>query len=194
MYKVGLTGNLYSGIEDVCLTFKEKGIPVFDADVILKFVLNWEQETLRDVRIQFSADVFQSGFIKSSSFNTDQKTNRLIDVARDKVMNKYREFIKKNGNSKFVIFKSHFLYESNFVKEMDYNISIHKPKEERIKALKKDTNVFGYLAQEYLEPEMPELSKNKTSNFIINNSDLSNSLDKQIDYIITEIDSKIKKP
>lgn len=191
MYKVGLTGNLYSGIEEVCDIFKEKGIPVFDADVVLKFILNWEQDTIRDIRIQFSSEVFSGGFLKDSAFNTDQKINRLIDVAKDKVLFKYKQFSKKNGNSKFVVFKSHFLFESDFCKSMDYNVSIHSSKEDRVKKLKEEAQVMSYIAHEYLEPEMPEGAKNKISNFIINNAGNSNTLGKQIDFIIKSVGEKV---
>jgi dephospho-CoA kinase len=191
MYKVGLTGNLYSGVEEVCDIFKEKGIPVFDADVVLKFILNWEQDTIRDIRIQFSSEVFSGGFLKFSSFNTDQKINRLIDIAKDKVLAKYIQFSNKNANSKFVVFKSHFLFESDFSKHMDYNVSIHSSKEERVKRLKKDTEVMSYMAHEYLEPEMPEGAKNKISNFIINNAGNSNTLSDQIDFIIKSVGEKV---
>lgn len=190
MYRVGLTGNSYSGIDDISEIFREKGIPVFDADVVLKFILNWEQDTIRDIRIQFSSEVFSGGFMKESSFNTDQKINRLIDVAKDKLMNKYRIYVKRNPNAKFVLFKSHFLFESGFDKYMDFNVSIHCPKEERVQKLKKDANVMTYLAQEYLEPEMTENAKNKLSNFIINNSDNSGSIKEQIDFLINNISER----
>jgi dephospho-CoA kinase len=190
MYRVGLTGNLYSGIYEISDIFREKGIPVFDADVVLKFILNWEQDTIRDIRIQFSSEVFSAGFLKESSFNTDQKINRLIDVAKDKLMNRYRLYVKKNPNAKFVVFKSHFLFESGFDKYMDFKVSTHCPKEERVKKLKTEANVMTYLAQEYLEAEMPENAKNKLSNFIINNSDNSGSISEQIDFLINKISEK----
>ena len=39
MIKVGLSGNRYSGKNRVVAMFKQIGIPVFEADVILKFIL-----------------------------------------------------------------------------------------------------------------------------------------------------------
>jgi dephospho-CoA kinase len=40
MFKVGLTGNRYSGKDTVASLFNKISIPVFDADVIVKFLIN----------------------------------------------------------------------------------------------------------------------------------------------------------
>jgi len=39
MIKVGLSGNRYSGKTAVSKMFKQIGIPVFDADIVLKFII-----------------------------------------------------------------------------------------------------------------------------------------------------------
>ena len=46
MIKVGLSGNRYSGKSTVCKLFKQIGIPVFEADVILKFIISRDLETI----------------------------------------------------------------------------------------------------------------------------------------------------
>ena len=40
MIKIGLTGNRYSGKDRVCKIFEQISIPVFQADVVLKFIIN----------------------------------------------------------------------------------------------------------------------------------------------------------
>ena len=38
--KVGFTGNRFSGKTRVSKVFKQIGIPIFDADVVLAFIIN----------------------------------------------------------------------------------------------------------------------------------------------------------
>ena len=57
MIKVGLTGNRYSG-KDVCSKiFQQIDVPVFNADIVLKFILNYNYEINYKIRNAFG-DVF----------------------------------------------------------------------------------------------------------------------------------------
>ena len=40
MIKVGLSGNRYAGKDAVSRLFEQIRVPVFDADIVLKFILN----------------------------------------------------------------------------------------------------------------------------------------------------------
>jgi dephospho-CoA kinase len=57
MIKVGLTGNRFSGKDTVCKLFEQIGVPVFNADVVLKFILNYNYEINYKIRNIFG-DVF----------------------------------------------------------------------------------------------------------------------------------------
>ena len=44
MLKVGLSGNRYAGKDAVSRLFEQIRVPVFDADIVLKFILNYNFE------------------------------------------------------------------------------------------------------------------------------------------------------
>ena len=44
MIKVGLSGNRYAGKDAVSRLFEQIRVPVFDADIVLKFILNYNFE------------------------------------------------------------------------------------------------------------------------------------------------------
>ena len=50
MIKVGLSGNRYSGKTAISKMFKQIGIPVFDADIVLKFIIGHCLETNRIIK------------------------------------------------------------------------------------------------------------------------------------------------
>ena len=58
MITLGLSGSRYSGKKTTVEVFKRIGIPVFDADLILKFILNHNHELLSDVRREIGSDLF----------------------------------------------------------------------------------------------------------------------------------------
>jgi dephospho-CoA kinase len=49
MIKVGLSGNRYSGKNRIAKIFTQIGVPVFEADVILKFILNHNHELQAEI-------------------------------------------------------------------------------------------------------------------------------------------------
>lgn len=193
MKKIGITGSLYSGVDKVCDEFNRNGVPVFDADVILKFLLNWDVDIINDIKIKFGRDVYQGGELRGSVFNNDQKMNSLIDLTKTKLMNAYENFCNRSVNSKFVLFKSHFIFESRLNNQMDSVINVYMPKEDRIKEIKKHIDTFTYLIQEYLSNELPDLQRSNLSNFVVSNYVNSEPLDVQVKKIIKEINGDNKR-
>jgi dephospho-CoA kinase len=59
MLKVGLSGNRYAGKDAVSRLFEQIKIPVFDADIVLKFILNYNFEINYKIRGAFG-DAFSA--------------------------------------------------------------------------------------------------------------------------------------
>ena len=79
MIKVGLSGNRYSGKDRVASLFNQIGVPIFNADVILKFILSCNYEVLGKIKEKFGGLRF---YINSGS---GEIFNR-ISEAEDKSM------------------------------------------------------------------------------------------------------------
>ena len=60
MINIGLTGNICSGYEQVAEIFKVFHAPVFDADIVLKFLLNYRQDIIRPIKIKFGS-IYEKG-------------------------------------------------------------------------------------------------------------------------------------
>ena len=96
MIKVGLTGNRFSGKDTVCKLFEQIGVPVFNADVVLKFILNYNYEINYKIRNVFG-DVFslKGDLLDISKFSDQKKFNDLIDIIEYELLNAYDVFNKK---------------------------------------------------------------------------------------------------
>jgi dephospho-CoA kinase len=57
MIKVGLSGR-YSGKDRTARVFKQIGVPIFEADVILKFILNYNEELIDLIKIKIGSEYF----------------------------------------------------------------------------------------------------------------------------------------
>ena len=206
MIKIGLSGNRFSGKKRVIKLFKQIGVPVFDADIILKFILNYNYEINYKIRSTFG-DVFskKGDLLDIGKFKNDKEFNDLIDVIEYELLNAYEVFNIKNSNSIYTIFYSSILYEREWQKIMDYNINVYCSPEERIsrclkdQKIKDDGKMETYWVKQLMATEMSDIVKNSLANFTISNykaayniygdlCDQVNSIDQKIidDYLLNE--------
>ena len=192
MIKVGLTGNRYSG-KDVCSKiFQQIDVPVFNADIVLKFILNYNYEINYKIRNAFG-DVFSlnGDLLDINKFSEKRKFDDLIDIIEYELLNAYDEFNKRNKQKIYTIFHSSILFEREWHKIMDYNICVFSSKEERINRCKKITNLEEYRLKQLMGSEMGDLVKNSLSDFIISNYSLDVNIHGDTFDQINKIDQEI---
>jgi dephospho-CoA kinase len=191
MYKVGLTGNLYSGYEDVAIQFKKLGVPVFDADIVSKFMIHYDELVSREIRIRFGESAFQHGFLNEKTFNTTPKLELLLDTINKKLIQSWERFRLKYIDSDYVIFKYALLFERSVDTSMDYTICSFKPKEERILSLKESEGLPFIEAYSLIENGPDDIEKNKLATYIVHNYPEAQSLETQVAWIHKKISSKL---
>jgi len=170
MLKIGLTGNVCSGMDKVGDLFKTLGVPVFDADVALKFIINYREDVIRLLKGQFGKDIYNNGIIDGSKFNTP-KFNVLLDIAQIELLKLYESWRFFNKDASYTIFKSSILFERGLDSLMNYTISSFLPKNERAVEVAKKYGIRLVEACDVVEDEMDELEKNKKATFIIHTYD-----------------------
>lgn len=175
MIKVGLTGNFWSGYNEVAEIFEEKGIDVFDADLILKFILLYSQEHISKIQKKFGKDIYQSGLLDLKYFDNNKKFNELLDIVQLDLIKSYEKWRIKNWNSNYTIFKSSILFEREMDKHMNFTISTNRPSVLRKWDIMQHTEISKVTVDYIIDNEMDEYIKNKKSTYQINNglSDMS---------------------
>jgi len=173
MYKVGLTGNFYSGYNEVAEIFEAKGVPVFDADVVLKFMLNYSEKHVRKIKEKFGNDIYKMCLLDTKMLNTNKDFDKLLDVVELDLIKSYEKWRIKNYNSHYTIFKSSILFERKINTSMNFNISVFRPKTERRRELTTFTSIPPLTIDNIIDNEMDELQKNGKSDYVIHNYGIS---------------------
>ncbi len=168
MIKVGLSGNRYSGKDEVSNVFRKISIPVFEADVVLKFIIHHDAQVNQQIRNKLSLLFGTSGDYVSPEFaRTKQEIDIILECAQHELFTAYDEFCYKNKSSIYTIFKSSLLYEKNWQKLMNYSINVFAPKITRMERFQeitgKKVSDIAYL----LKNEIDDLDKNKMANFVV---------------------------
>lgn len=170
MLKIGLTGNLCSGYIEVAKILENFDVPVFDADIALKFLLNYREDIIRNIKIQFG-DVFNTGLLDLSKFNTTEKFSRLIDIAQPELLKLYETFRFTNKHASYTVFKSSILFEKGLNLEMNDVICCFSPRETRAFQYSNEMNIPLTESYSVIDSEMDELIKNQRSTWVIHNYD-----------------------
>lgn len=168
MIKVGLSGNRFSGKDEVCNIFRRISIPVFEADVILRFIIHHDLDVNKRIKERLS-DYYNtdSSFISPEFAKSKEEIEIILDCAEHSLLEAYEQFSIKNKSSIYTIFHSSILFEKEWNKLMNFNISVFSPKITRMERFqeltKKKVSDIAFL----LSNEIDELDKNKMANFVV---------------------------
>lgn len=187
--KISLTGNEGSGLHDVANEFQKIGVKVFNADIQLKWLLNFDESVVDSVKRHFGSSSIIAGFINPLSFNSDDKFNRLIDLVEFKLFDQFNKFIHKNGDDNicYYIFLSSLIFERKWYNKFDMTIMVNRSKEERVEHFWRSIGNYSISQCSMLfRNELSQEEKSRNSEFIIDNLS-KNSMRKQV----SDIDSQI---
>jgi len=168
MIKVGLSGNRYSGKTRVANLFKQIGIPVFDADTVLRFILNYNWELLGEIKHELGSEIFQGDYLNFREIKNPEVFNNVLKLVEPDILRAYDRFNKKQ-NSIYTIFHSSILFERGWDKNMDRSISVFSSHTDRISRCKQLTKMGLLVINDLSKTEMDPLEKNRLSDYTIHN-------------------------
>jgi dephospho-CoA kinase len=168
MIKVGLTGNYYSGYNEVSDMFEEMGVPVFDADLAIKFMVNYSNKYTKRIENKFGKDIYYVGLIDLKKLDTDGMDG-LLDILQLDLIKMYEKWRIRHWNSIYTIFKCSVLFERKLNESMNFTISTLRPSNLRKNDLLDETDLPVSKIEEILFGEMDELVKSKKANYTIHN-------------------------
>lgn len=196
MIKIGLSGTRFSGKNEVANLFNEISIPVFDADLVIRFILAHEYNILAEIRDKVGAQYFKHGKLDADMIEKSGVFNKIITIIEPILFDAYHKFENKNKGSIYTIFSSSILFERKWSKKMDYNISVYSPfihRVERAKKIKEKGLETLSSINLFLNKETDELSKNSLADHVIHNYNEFN-IKNQVDKIDQKIiDLYLKK-
>jgi dephospho-CoA kinase len=189
---IGITGGIGSGKSTVCKIFKLLGVPVFEADLVAKTLVNSNTE-IRNGLIQFfGKDIYSRDgrinrkMLANLIFNDDllmEKVNRLVHPV---VRNEYLNWIKQQ-NSAYIIHEAAILFESGFYEMTDYTILVSAPNELRIERVTHRDLITPEMVKSRMLKQWTDEEKRKLASF-----ELVNDNKKLLIPQILEIDKKLK--
>jgi len=194
MLSIGLTGNRMSGKKLVVSVFKQIGVPVFDADLVLKYLLNYRSDITMSILSNMGEKYLYQGYIDLNKFDNDDKFNQLLDLVEFEIMEVYNKFKTRHIGSQYIIFKCSWLFERKINSRFDAIINVFATKDERLLRYRIEKNIPLSDSYTHFKNELSDIYKNINSNYVIHAYDCGLDILDQVNNIDKKIiDSYLQK-
>jgi dephospho-CoA kinase len=191
---IGITGGIGSGKSTVCNVFRILGIPVFEADVVAKQLLNSDDNIKNALIALFGNSIYSpSGKLHREKLATIifhdkallEKVNNLVHPA---VREEYGRWLAQKKEFKYIIHEAAILFESGFYKMMDFTILVTAPEDQRIARVMKRDGTTEAMVKERMKNQWPEEKKISLAYLTLENDNKKLMIPQ-----IISIDEKLKK-
>lgn len=172
--KVGITGGIGSGKSTVCQIFKLLGVPVFEADLVAKQLLNTNSEIKENLIRLFGKEIYTKNIgvdrkkLAGIIFNDDIKLSKVNKLIHPVVLEEFNNWANQQ-NSPYIIHEAAILFESDFYKMMDFNILVSAPEKQRIKRVTKRDGINAEQVKERMAKQWNDDEKRKLASIEIKN-------------------------
>lgn len=173
MIRIGITGGMGAGKSVISEMMRCLGIPVYDADIASKKILNSNTKVKTQLIELLGEEIFSNGqlnrpLMAQLIFNNNElllKTNAIIHPAV------FDDFIawSETQNKEVVACETAILFESGMVSYFDSILMVSAPLEIRIERCIKRNNFTREQVLERIAKQMDESKKIELSDFVIDN-------------------------
>ena len=175
MLKIGLTGGIGSGKSLVASIFKILGIPVFDADLQAKFLMETDTELINFIKVNFGEESYHFNklnrrHLAAIVFSNPAKLEILNSLVHPAVITAAEKWMKIQ-TSPYVIKEAAIMFESGTANHLNYIIGVQAPLTLRIQRTMKRDNTTREEVLLRIDKQLSESIKMKLCDFIITNNE-----------------------
>ncbi|WP_173915871.1 dephospho-CoA kinase [Halobacillus sp. Marseille-Q1614] len=190
---IGLTGSIATGKSTVSQMFKHFEIPVVDADIISREVVNPGEPAYKEIVEQFSEEILnEDGAINRKElgkviFRDKEKRNilnRIVHPQVRKEMKRQRDGYLARGD-KAVVLDIPLLFESKLTDYVDRTLVVYVDSETQLKRLMARDESKEAEAMERIRSQIPASKKAEWADAVIDNSGTREQSFEQLKAILT---------
>ncbi|MBE9532877.1 MAG: dephospho-CoA kinase [Proteobacteria bacterium] len=188
MLKVGLTGGIASGKSTVCDLFSQHNIPIIDADVIAKELVEPNQAALKEIVILFGDDILLNNGsldrkqLRQLIFSDPEAKRQLEDILHPRIR---QQLIQQSSrlSAPYCILVIPLLLEANMLDLVDRVIVVDTDETQQIKRICQRDNISSIDAQAIISSQATIKQRLAIADDIISNNTSIESLALLVDKL-----------
>lgn len=171
--KVGIAGGIGSGKTIVCDIFKVLGVPIYNADLEAKLIMNKSDQVRQAIIATFGDQTYQNGilnreFLAAQVFNDADQLAKLNAIVHPAVIQAAEDWADAQI-APYSLKEASILFESGSYKKLDYTILVTAPVEIRIARVMARDQVTREQVLARMNNQLPDEEKAKLADFVIIN-------------------------
>lgn len=170
---IGLTGGIGTGKSTVANLFKKEGIPVIDADQLVKNIYQ-RNETKKFIKSHFPGAIDQEQIqfkkLREIVFHNEEAKKLVEDYIYALMPDEFKRAYYQFNNPSFIVYDVPLLFEKQLHLLTDLSICIYSPKETQIERVLKRDQISRELAESILAKQFDIEEKRKIADFHIDNT------------------------
>ncbi len=178
MKVIGLTGGIGTGKSTVSKIILDLGLPVLDADVFAREVVESGSFGLKALVQVFGNEILQSkGELDRSKLGqklfSDPGCRRVVEnILHPLIQWRAKQEIERLRceGKKIVFYDAALIFEKDLVKNFDFVVVVHTPEEEQIKRVMARDKLTLEQIKERINSQIPMAHKISKAHFLIDNS------------------------
>lgn len=173
--RIGITGGIGSGKSTASQIFKVLGIPVFDADMAAKNIMNEDESLKQKIKQTFGEASYENGllnrkYIAGIVFNDALKLetlNALVHPATIAMAEKWAQ----QQTTPYTVKEAALFFESGSAAGIDYIIGVYAPQHIRIRRVMQRDHITHEEVLARMSKQIDEEMKMKLCDFVVVNDE-----------------------
>ncbi len=177
MLQAGITGGIGAGKSIVCRLFTLLGVPVFNADLSARLLMESDAQLKEALKELLGSDsYFQDGslnraFIASLAFRDPGLLHKMNALIHPFVIDAYQNWVKQQGNTDYTLLESAIMIETGIHTLLDKVILVDAPEDIRIKRVSERDHRSEDDIKAIITRQWSTDRKKKHASFVILNDD-----------------------
>lgn len=187
---IALTGGIATGKTTVAQYFRDAGIPVIDADKLVKSIYA-KKESFDFVSKNFKQAIVDNTInfktLRELAFQSPTNQTLLENFIYAQMPEAFTEAYKSFGPHNFIVYDVPLLFEKGLNQKTDVSVCTYSPRETQIERLMKRDQINRELSETILSKQMDIEEKKKKSDLFIENTGSHEELKKNFDNLLATL-------
>jgi dephospho-CoA kinase len=189
MIRIALTGSIGMGKSTVAKMFEKAGIPVFDADAVVRQLQGPGGSLVGEIGERFPGCVrcgtLDRECLAEIVLANPEKLSILEGIVHPAVRNAREDFIARHGEAPALIFEIPLLFETGSEKDFDKVIVVSAPPEVQRERVLERTGMSTAKLESILARQMADSEKRRLADFVVDTGTDLSTTEMQIREILS---------
>lgn len=172
--KIGITGGIGAGKSLVSLIFETLGVPVFNADLEARSILESNPEVRDQILSLFGGEAYNGEqpnrpFLAKKVFGNEALRDKLNAIVHPAVGKAFAKWVEKHADADYILKEAAINFETGIYKSLDANILVTAPRELRIKRVVDRDATTAESVEKRMKAQWPDSEKRPLSDYEIVN-------------------------